>query len=56
MNGYRETERKLKEHIDKLHAIAQYLFENEKMDGETFRKMMEGIAIPPIGSELPEGV
>lgn len=56
MNGYRETERKLKEHIDKLHAIAQYLFENEKMDGETFRKMMEGTAIPPIGSELPEGV
>ena len=54
MNGYRETERKLTEHIDKLHAVAKYLFENEKMDGEAFRKMMEGSDLTGIAQ--PEGV
>lgn len=27
--------------MDKLHVIAQYLFENEKMSGEEFAKFME---------------
>ncbi len=40
--GYKETERKLTEHIDKLHAVARYLFEHEKLDGETFKAIMEG--------------
>ena len=39
---YKETERKLTEHIDKLHAVAQYLFHNEKLDGEQFIAIMEG--------------
>ena len=38
---YAETERKLSSHMDKLHAVAQYLFTNEKMDGEKFKEIME---------------
>jgi len=33
-NAYARTENILTEHMDKLHLIAQYLFENEKMSGE----------------------
>ena len=40
-NAYTRTETILKEHMDKLHTIAQYLFENEKMTGEEFAKVME---------------
>ncbi len=40
-NSYKETERKLTEHMDKLHAVAQYLYENEKMDADEFQKLME---------------
>ncbi|MCI8554434.1 MAG: ATP-dependent zinc metalloprotease FtsH [Clostridiales bacterium] len=44
--SYRETERKLTEHLDQLHAVARYLFVNEKADGEQFRAIMEGTLIP----------
>ena len=40
-NAYTRTETILSEHMDKLHHIAQYLFENEKMTGEEFAKAME---------------
>ncbi len=40
-NAYTRTETILTEHMDKLHTIAQYLFENEKMTGEEFAKAME---------------
>ena len=40
-NSYAKTENKLKSHIDKLHAVAQYLFANEKMDSEQFIQIME---------------
>lgn len=40
-NAYTRTESILTEHMDKLHLIAQYLFENEKMTGEEFAKAME---------------
>ena len=40
-NAYTRTETILNEHMDKLHLIAQYLFENEKMTGEEFAKAME---------------
>ncbi len=43
-NGYEQTRRKLTEHMDKLHAVAQYLFEHEKMDGADFLKIMEDAA------------
>ena len=40
-DGYAETERKLKEHMDKLTAVAEQLILNEKMDGDEFRHIME---------------
>ena len=39
--AYAETERKLKEHMDKLSAVAQQLMVDEKMDGDEFRHIME---------------
>lgn len=39
--GYQKTESILKEHMDKLHKVAQFLFVNEKMSGEEFQKIME---------------
>ena len=44
--SYAETERKLTEHMDKLHTVAQYLFLHEKLDGEQFDKLMKGEALP----------
>lgn len=52
---YSETERKLSEHIDKLHAVAQYLFANEKMDSEQFKKIMESDTSDATEIELPTG-
>ena len=43
---YNRTTEILTEHMDKLHKVAEYLFKNEKIDGETFRKLMEGEEIP----------
>lgn len=39
--GYKRCEDILNTHIDKLHALAAYLIENEKIDGEGFLKLME---------------
>ena len=39
-NAYNRTEKILSEHIDKLHIIAQKLYENEKMSGEEFASIM----------------
>lgn len=39
--AYDRCESILTEHMDKLHQVAQYLFNNEKMDGEQFKAMME---------------
>ncbi len=41
-DAYNNAKAKLSEHMDKLQLVAEYLLENEKMDGETFKKMMEG--------------
>ena len=38
---YNRTTELLTEHMDKLHKVAEYLFKNEKIDGELFRKIME---------------
>lgn len=38
---YEHAKQILSEHMDKLHQIAKYLFENEKMDADTFRAAME---------------
>ncbi|MBQ4612579.1 MAG: AAA family ATPase, partial [Clostridia bacterium] len=40
-DGYKETEKKLKKHMDKLCEVAERLIEEEKMDGETFKAIMQ---------------
>lgn len=40
--SYDKTEEILKENMEKLHKVAQYLFKNEKMSGEEFTKIVEG--------------
>ena len=57
MDGYHRAEKILTEHMDQLHKVAQYLFLNEKMDGETFEKMMNGEDVSGEAeekAELPE--
>ncbi len=44
--GYNETIRKLTEHMDQLHLVAQYLFQHEKVDAEQFTALMEGRPVP----------
>ncbi|MDR0314745.1 MAG: ATP-dependent zinc metalloprotease FtsH, partial [Oscillospiraceae bacterium] len=39
--SYQKTEDILKENIDKLHGVAQYLLKYEKMDSEIFKSVME---------------
>ena len=38
---YEHAKQILSDHMEKLHEIAKYLFENEKMDADTFRAAME---------------
>lgn len=39
---FEDAEKLLREHIDKLHDVARYLFTHEKIDGEEFEAIMEG--------------
>ncbi len=39
---YEMTVTTLKEHLDQLHEVAQYLLKHEKIDGVTFEKLMKG--------------
>ena len=41
-NGYNRCEALLRENIDKLHSLADYLIEYEKINGESFVELMEG--------------
>ncbi|MBQ9879422.1 MAG: ATP-dependent zinc metalloprotease FtsH [Clostridia bacterium] len=50
-DAYRRTEAILKEHIDLLNKLADYLIEHEKIDGEKFTKLMQGI--DPDGGDEP---
>jgi cell division protease FtsH len=59
-NAYNKTEDILKEHMDKLHEVARFLFVNEKMSGEEFTAIMEGTSVAPeiqlnteLGSSSP---
>ena len=38
--AYEKTETILKDHLDQLHVVAQYLIEHEKVDGEEFKRLM----------------
>ena len=40
-SAYKNTTDIIKAHLDKLDLVAHYLFENEKLDGEQFEKMMK---------------
>ena len=41
-NAYERTTTILSKHIDKLHELAEFLIAHEKIDGESFVKLMEG--------------
>ncbi len=41
-DGYKKCEEILTEHKDQLEELAQYLLENEKINGEDFEKLMKG--------------
>lgn len=43
--GYDKTEAILREHIDQLHKVAQFLYLNEKMSGEEFADVMVGKSV-----------
>ena len=47
MTAYNKTESILREHRNKLNQVAKFLFENEKMSGEEFAKLMNGEAPDP---------
>ncbi|MDR1353923.1 MAG: ATP-dependent zinc metalloprotease FtsH [Oscillospiraceae bacterium] len=55
--AWAEAERILTEHDDKLEELAEYLIENEKIEGEKFKQMMEGAKSVTVGSITadPEG-
>ena len=40
-NGYKQAGAILSQHVDKLHEVAAYLIEHEKMSGDQFDKMMK---------------
>lgn len=41
--AYHRTEKILTDHMEQLHRVAKVLFEKEKIDGETFQKIMDFI-------------
>lgn len=47
---HKRGEEILKTHIDKLHAVAEVLFKKEKIDGEEFKRIMEGPKLPEVPS------
>ncbi len=52
VNGYKQTEAILNEHMNQLHEVAKYLFLHEKMSGEEFQTVMEkGIAALEASSD-----
>ncbi len=52
--AYGRTEQILREHIDKLHAVAKALVEREKIDAEEFYALMEGRELPPRKAPKPQ--
>ena len=45
-NAYQTCETILKDNLDKLQAVSDYLLEHETMDGDTFRSMMDPAPLP----------
>ncbi len=53
-NAYGRTEKILTDHMDKLHLVAQKLFENEKLSGEEFAALMTDTAVSAEETEINE--
>lgn len=51
-NAYKNTETILKKHIGQLHKVAKYLFENENIDENTFKKLMENNEFYQVDNEI----
>lgn len=49
--AYGRTEDILKEHIDRLHAVAGALIEREKISGEEFETIMHGGTLDPLSAQ-----
>ena len=49
--AYGRTEDILKEHIDRLHAVAGALIEREKISGEEFETIMHGGTLNPLSAQ-----
>ena len=51
---YHQCEKLLSEHMDAMTRVAEYLIRNETMDGETFKKVFNGEAVPDkvVGADL----
>ncbi|MDU7338227.1 MAG: ATP-dependent zinc metalloprotease FtsH [Clostridium sp.] len=52
-NAYDKAAKILSDHMDKLHLVAKYLYQNEKMSGEDFQKLMSGAVLPGITDQVP---
>ena len=53
-DAYSRTKEILSEHIDKLHAVAQALLKEEKIDGKEFEAIMKGEQQPAEAESQPE--
>lgn len=53
-DAYSRTKEILSEHIDKLHAVAQVLLKEEKIDGKEFEAIMKGEQQPAEAEPQPE--
>ncbi len=53
-DAYSRTKEILSEHIDKLHAVAQVLLKEEKIDGKEFEAIMKGEQQPAEAEPHPE--
>ena len=53
-DAYSRTKEILSEHIDKLHAVAQALLKEEKIDGREFEAIMKGEQQPAEAEPQPE--
>jgi cell division protease FtsH len=51
--GYATAERILREHSDKLHAIAQELIQNESVEGEALERFFQGLPPEPPTTATP---
>ncbi len=51
-----KAEKILKENIDKLHSVSEYLIEHEKMNNQKFEAMMQGLSLEENSSKPNETV